>query len=126
MFKITFLHDENIFLIQIYFYDLEYEPRVQENTCERPLNYTARARAQNSYFSLLFVLDVVWRPPAWWILCLARVEIRVFHLEDVQMKFRDSSRFIQVDPGFIQVDPRFIQDSSKILLLSGTSKSESK
>ena len=62
MFKITFLHDEHIFLIQISFYDLEYEPRVQENTCERPWNYTARARAQNSYFSLLFVLDVVWGP----------------------------------------------------------------
>ena len=78
MFKITFLHDENIFLIQISFFDLEYELRIQETICERSRNCTERARAQNLYFSLLFVLDVVWGPSAWWILCTA--SNRVFFL----------------------------------------------
>ena len=67
--KFNFLHDEKIFLIQIFFYELEYASRVQKNTSEHLRQSTGWPRAQNWKNLLFFVLNAAWGPPAWWILC---------------------------------------------------------
>ena len=76
IFKIIFLHDEKIFFIQIFFYDLEFNYTLRLAHFGSHRECTVRGTTRNLKIRSFFVLIAVWVPswlPTWWIFCTASI-----------------------------------------------------
>ena len=81
--KIIFLHDEKIFFIQIFFYDLEFNYTLRLAHFGSHRECTVRGTTRNLKIRSFFVLIAVWVPswlPTWWIFCARGVKKRLFRL----------------------------------------------
>ena len=98
IFKIDFLVDQKIFVVQKFLFDLIYISSVTENHLEHRQVKSHTRVTQFSKKSPFFVLiDIFW-PPTWWILCTGK-ETDFLQILDIlkNQRFRSEICKIQVD-----------------------------